>query len=216
MYVGTHLLFLNTNRVLILYCCIVHVCPSFPQGSVCIVHSSVTAPSVCRKNGEALSIPLRGLKYAGLLQSPSKHTEYSNLLWQASFNSAWASWGGEPAGPQPGKWLKLTAKSHRKTPPSTSFCLCLSLPSVRSATLFTTCLWNAALYPATGGHTTLVFVGDMTTNVPPLLCNFLHFPKMTHPFPSPFPPPPLVLEASTENHRWQCGPPAGFWFTDWF
>ena len=105
-------------------------CPSF-AGSVCIVHSSVTAPSVCRKNGEALSRPLRGLKYAGLLQSPGKHTEYSTLLWQAGFNSAWASRGGEPVGARPGKWLKLAAMSHQKTSPSTSFsCLCLSLPSV--------------------------------------------------------------------------------------
>lgn len=56
--------------------------PSLPAGSACIVHmhSSSTAPSVCRKNGEALARPLRGLKYAGLLQSPSKQTESSALL----------------------------------------------------------------------------------------------------------------------------------------
>lgn len=39
-----------------------------PRRAACVaLHSSVTAPSVCRKNGEALCGPLGGFKYAGLL-----------------------------------------------------------------------------------------------------------------------------------------------------
>lgn len=124
MHSGAHISFLGTNLIWVQdrLCCTVHVFPSFLQASACIVHSSVTAPSVCRKNGEALSRPLRGLKYAGLLQSPSKHTKCCALLQQAGFNSAWASWRGEPVGARPGKWLKLTAESHQKTSPSTFTC----------------------------------------------------------------------------------------------
>lgn len=100
--------------------------PSFPQGSACIVliHSSVMAPSVCRKNGEALSRPLRGLKYAGLLQSPSKHWTLLSSGRPVSIQPGpHKEVRAELVGTQPGKGLKLAAMSHQKISLSTSWCL---------------------------------------------------------------------------------------------
>lgn len=184
------------------------------------MHSSVTVPSVCRKNGEALSRPLRGLKYAGLPQPPSKHTVNSPLLLQAGFNSAWASWGGELVGSQPGKWLKLTAMSHQKPSPSTSSCLCLSLLSALAFTLLVHVCKNATFYPVTGW--------DRETHNPRPCGGYNHqYSIFTGQFPS-FPladsssPRPPFSPFIAWSFQWEsllavwsfhrlC-----FWFTDWF
>lgn len=76
------------------------------------------------------------------------NTECSTRLWRAGFNSAWASWG-ELVGSQPGKRLKLTAKSHQKTPPSSLFVNWTLLSSDRvwrQAELQTLSLWE--IWPA--------------------------------------------------------------------
>lgn len=53
-----------------------------------------------------------------------------------------------------------------------SWCVCEVQPFIK---------WQGV----TTGHTTLVLVGELTTKLPPLLCNFFYFAKMTHPVPSP-------------------------------
>lgn len=54
------------------------------------------------------------------------------------------------------------------------------------------------------GQWSLVRVGDVPINLPPLLCSFLHFLTLTHAVPSAL-ALHLLLEAFSQNPHWQCG-----------